>query len=139
MTDVDEIRLTLPADPYSASSLSQDGRRIALVTGESPMRNELRIVEVPSGEVHPILLTGIEGLDAVAFSADGKALFASVGWYDLRGAAKLLHISLDGRTTVIHRFEEGKRTLAFIPSPDGRYLAFVVAAALPDLWLLENF
>ncbi len=132
-------RLTLPVDPYSSWGLSPDGRRIALVTGESPMRNQLRIVEVPGGEVQQIVPRGIEGLERVAFSADGKALFASVGWYAMTGGATLLYISLDGRTTVIHRFEEGKRTLAFIPSPDGRSLAFVVAAFLPDLWLLENF
>ncbi len=131
-------RVTLPAGPYYALSISPDGRRIALVVGESPFRNDLRIVEVPGGEVNPIARTGIEALDTVAFSADGKSLFASTGWYSMTEAS-ILHITLDGRSTVIHRFEEGKRTLSLIPSPDGRHLAFVVAAALPDLWLLENF
>lgn len=109
--------------------ISPDGNWLALGSGWRDGR--IRLLSLTGQPARDISVDGWSNLQCVAWAADGKAVFAT-GW-----ASKdppLLHISLDGQVTLLHKglFHIENP----IPSPDGRYLAFGENTMESNVWVV---
>lgn len=122
---------TSPLDAFW--DLSSDGNRIAL--GRTEMEHGgILIFGVDGGHPVPVLLSNWRHLKSVAWSADGKSLFAT-SWASHH--TSLLHATLNGQTQVLHTSSIYlERPL---PSPDGRHLAFAEVTCESNAWMITNF
>ena len=111
--------------------LSPNGRWIAATWRWGPGR--IRLISLAGQPTRDIPVDEWRNLQSVAWAADGKAVFAT-GW-----ASKdppLLHISLDGEVTLLHK---GLFHLENpVPSPGGRYLAFGENMMESNVWVVES-
>ena len=121
-------------DPNALSwDLSPDGSRIAYA--ELTLRSaSIHIRERGANTTRDIPLKGITELSTLAWSADGKSLFATT--FALTGSS-LFHVTLDGKYSVLYK--GAKEVEAARPSPDGRYLAFGDVVSASNVWLVEGF
>jgi Tol biopolymer transport system component len=114
--------------------LSPDGTKVAVSDGE----NSIKIVTIATGKTDEIQPKQKYFLTDIAWSANGKTLFAS-GWSGA-GADALVSIDSSGGVNVLKLERSGTAWFfALRVSPDGRYLAFSKRAYRSDLVLLENF
>ena len=122
-----------------AWGLSPDGSRLVLI-GSLP-NPSIRVVNVSDGRAETLPLEGLASPAAVSWSFDGKALFFSD--VDVQGKSplwRLVRAELTGQVHVLHRAE-----VPFIlfynllPSPDGRYLAFLHVFYETNAWIVEDF
>jgi WD40 repeat protein len=116
-----------------AWALSADSSRIASVTDEG----HIKLFSLQSRAWGDITLDRPwKRLLAIAWASDGRSLFA-VHW--LANTYDLLHVSLDGRVTVLLHKGRWDYVHGLFPSPDGKYLAFEGGSFDGNLWMLENF
>jgi Tol biopolymer transport system component len=113
--------------------LSPDGTRVAVSDGE----DSIKIVTIATGKTDEIQPKQKYFLTDVAWSANGKTLFARAG--SAKGADSLVSIDSSGGVNVLKLERSGAWHLGLRASPDGRYLAFSKRAIRSDLVLLENF
>jgi serine/threonine protein kinase/Tol biopolymer transport system component len=113
--------------------LSPDGTKVAVSDGE----NSIKIVTIATGKTDEIQLKQKYFLAGIAWSANGKTLFARAE--SGAGADALVSIDSSGGGNVLKLERSGAWHLGLRASPDGRYLAFTKRAIRSDLVLLENF
>lgn len=120
-------------DPNTVAwDVSPDGSRIAYAEYDWHSTT-VHIRDPRKNFVRDIPLKGVVELSTLAWSADGKSMFATT--FSLKGSS-LLHVSLDGKYHVLYtgaKEVEGAR-----PSLDGRYLAFGDVVSASNVWLVEG-
>jgi dipeptidyl aminopeptidase/acylaminoacyl peptidase len=114
----------------NAEDLSPDGSRLAVVIEDGGRRNRIRLVSLRGQPPLDIVVADALLLDTLDWSRDGTALFSVNVVGDER---QLLHITLDGRSRVLHRGPEYA-----IQSPDRSRLALASVTRLGNAWLLSG-
>ena len=69
------------------------------------------------------------------WAANGQGLYVSS---HSAMHSSLLHIDLNGQATLL-RQQMGNFETWGIPSPNGRYLAFLEWSSISNVWMIENF
>lgn len=113
-------------------SLSPDGSRIAVLNNQA---GQVQIISLNNVAHVQFVVKGWDGLDALSWAANGRALFVSS--HTQYGSA-LLNVDLKGGTHVLWKQEGGLGTVG-IPSPDGRHLAMLGWTLNSNIWMMENF
>jgi Tol biopolymer transport system component len=128
------IRVDLKAPTVEYNwALSPDGSRIAFLShGDGP--NRILVLPLTGGAPHEIVVEGWDRLLAVHWAADGKGLFVSS---QSEGSEALLFVDLKGQPHVL--WQQAIWGGWGIPSPDGRYLAFLATTTSSNAWMLEDF
>jgi len=130
-----ELTRTKMGDAEDLSlAISSDGARAA-ISSEEQLPGRIRFMDFANRTERDLVLPRGVAVDALAWAADGKSLFASVknGLY----GSKVVEIKLDGTTRTL--WDVGKhRITALVPSSDGRYLAFAQRTLESNVWLLDN-
>jgi serine/threonine protein kinase/Tol biopolymer transport system component len=119
-------------------ALSADGNKIATV-GQVVVSREIRILTLTDHKVMTLPLLGWKwtSLQSIAWSADGSHLFATA-WSPTTTA--LLLIDLRGNLQVLTDAPQGEGWLNNpVPSPDGRYLAYMKRTYESNVMMLEHF
>ena len=125
MGDADDLNL----------AISSDGARAA-ISSEDQLPGRIRLMDFAKGAEHDLVLPRGVAVDALAWAADGKSLFASVP-NGFPNGSKLVEIKLDGTTRTL--WDAGEHEIdALVPSSDGRYLAFALGTYENNVWLLDN-
>jgi tricorn protease len=116
--------------------VSPDGSRVAVFGGDQP-RGHVRIVELETGGERNLQLPHGWSIWNLRWTADGKALLVAA--QSKTTGYLIVHIGLDGKSTVL--LDRGRNQwLSFpCPSPDGRRLAFSEQTFETNAYLLENF
>jgi hypothetical protein len=115
-------------------SLSPDGSRIG-ISSQDQLPQQIRIVDLAAHTEHNLSLTQGERIHGLAWTADGRAFFASVAQAN---GFELIRIDQEGKTHLL--LQPGRHeVLDPIPSPDGRYLAFSQRTLENHVWMVENF
>ena len=125
MGDADDLNL----------AISSDGARAA-ISSEDQLPGTIRFMDFAKGTERDLVLPRGVAVDALAWAADGKSLFASVPNGFINGS-KLVEIKLDGTTRTLWDFGE-HQIAALVPSSDGRYLAFALRTFENNVWLLDS-
>jgi eukaryotic-like serine/threonine-protein kinase len=115
-------------------AISSDGARAA-ISSQDQLPGRIRFMDFAKGTERDLVLPRGVAVDALAWAADGKSLFASVpsGVY----GSKLVEIKLDGTTRTL--WDVGEHEIdSLVPSSDGRYLAFSLRTFENNVWLLDN-
>jgi len=120
-------------DPWCNWSLSPDGLRRAIVCER--FKGTIRLRSTFTGETHELAVKGWDELQSIAWSADGKTLFAT---WQRQSDTALLNVALDGTVSVLFRSTD-PQILGAVPSPDGHSLAIAVASTARNVWQIENF
>ncbi|MFZ0804824.1 MAG: hypothetical protein WAN03_01520 [Candidatus Sulfotelmatobacter sp.] len=118
--------------------LSPDGDRLAIV-GSSEHEGEIRILNLPDRRVTVLPVRDWKwlGLLEIDWAGDGKSWFAKA--YSGNSNA-LLSIDAEGNSRVLYEVLAGSGDVRlFVPSPDGKRLAFTKWGLVTDMMLLENF
>jgi DNA-binding winged helix-turn-helix (wHTH) protein/Tol biopolymer transport system component len=121
-------------DPLCNWALSPDGSLRALVL-PGP-KGTIRFRSTTTGESRDVQVKGGHELGSVDWAPNGKSLY--IAGRSSNGESVLLHITLDGRVTVLLR-SNNSEMLAGIPSPDRRYLALEEARGSNNVWMIENY
>jgi serine/threonine protein kinase len=115
-------------------TLSPDGSRIG-ISSQDQLPQQIRIVDLAAHTEHNLSLTQGERIHGLAWTADGRAFFASVAQAN---GFELIRIDQEGKTHLL--LQPGRHeVLDPIPSPDGRYLAFSQRTLENHVWMVENF
>jgi hypothetical protein len=114
--------------------LSPDGSTLVAGKAGNQGAARMRLLPLRGAGGHEITLKGFSRCDSVAWSADGKTLFAAA--HSVMGGS-LLHVTASGDSQVLRT--SSKWVDRPIPSPDGRHLLFADSNAPNNLWVLENF
>ena len=125
-------RFTADAQGNYGWSLSPDGSHIAVLDNQA---GQIHILSLHEDAEVGFAVKGWDGLDALNWAANGKALFVSS--HTQYGSA-LLNVDLRGDTHVLWKQEGGLGTVG-IPSPDGRHLAMLGWSLNSNIWMMENF
>jgi len=118
--------------------LSPDGDRLAIVD-PSEHKGEIRILNLPDRRITalPVRDWKWQWLPEIDWAADGKSWFAKA--YSGSSFA-LLSIDANGNPRVLYEVPAGSGDVRlFVPSPDGKRLAFTKWVFVTDVMLLENF
>jgi hypothetical protein len=97
-------------------SLSPDGAKLAIVTGEE-QEGRIRILSLTGGAVREITVRGGGQSWSLAWVMDGKGFYVAC-----RIPPTLLHVDLAGHAQVLRQVGPFFDIYG-LPSPDGRYLA----------------
>lgn len=127
MGDADDLNLAISLDGARAAISSKDQLpgRIRFMDFANRTERDL-VLQLPAKGV---------AVDALAWAADGKSLFASVPNGPFGN--QLVEIKRDG--TIRTLWEVGKHEItALVPSSDGRYLAFAQRSFENNVWLLDS-
>ena len=117
--------------------LSCDGSHLAF-TQFDEREGCIEILPLAAKEPREVCAKGWNGLGAVDWAADGKALFVSSILSS--GGSALLYVDLEGRANVVWQQKLTIRALTWgTLSPNGRYLALVGYTVDINVWMLENF
>jgi len=112
-------------------SLSPEGRRIALVEVAS---DSVRVLDLQSKQILSLRPMALQDeIQNVAWSASSNRLFLSV----FSGRGRLLEMDLTGKTRTL--IESPYWIGDPLPSPDGKYLAYVNPPVESNVVLLEHF
>ncbi|MFY9844939.1 MAG: protein kinase [Terriglobales bacterium] len=111
--------------------VSPDGTRLAL-TGSPD--GPIGIHSLRGKPTKIIRAKGLDKLYAIAWAADGKALFVARHVLD---GTELLHVDQRGNTTRLWK-SLGPKCFG-VPSPDGRHLAIYDWKRSSNMWMMENF
>jgi Tol biopolymer transport system component len=115
-------------------AVSPDGMRAA-VSSADQLPGRIRLMDFANRTERGLVLPRGVAVDALAWAADGKSLFASFSHG--RNSCKLLQIKLDGTSHTL--WDVDVRDISpLVPSPDGRYLAFAEGTFEGNVWLLDN-
>ena len=121
-------------DPYVdhlvLCDISPDSTRLAVVRGENES------IEVHSLRGQPTLVISakrLRRLRAIAWAADGKAVFAS-NWTE--HGREVVRVDLNGKIDVLWTCSS---RCDGTPSPDGRHLGIYNQAVSANIWMMENF
>jgi len=122
-------------DPYCNWSLSPDGSERAIVVfGANDGRIHLR--STSTGKTREVFVKGWNGLMSAGWSSDGKSLLVS--WHNFERQSALLHVTLDGRASVLIN-SSNPELWGAMPSPNGQLLAIAEAGGPKNVWQIENF
>jgi eukaryotic-like serine/threonine-protein kinase len=113
--------------------ISPDGSELAVV---SPLGPFVRAIDLRTGLKRDVPVPAQWTLQSVGWSADGKALFATI-WTPK--AFLLGRVDLSGQTQVLKTGGLSQWLNGIATSPDGRYLAFGAQTWDSNVWLLEGF
>ena len=117
--------------------LSRDGKRIALIdaiNGESII--EIIDLQHPTAKHTSMKLSLPSPARTLSWDADSNGFYVSA-YTDENAQFNLLHIGLDGTTTVL-RSELSSQDGFAIPSPDGKYLAYQKYSLTSNIWVLQR-
>lgn len=121
----------IPASRFSFWDLSPDGRWIALGKNEETS-GHIRLISLAGEAPRETSAGEWTHLLSAAWVYDGKGLFVTA--FASKGAP-LLHVSLDGAVTLLHRglkYVENP-----VASPDGKHLAFGEMTEEGNAWVLD--
>jgi Tol biopolymer transport system component len=121
---------------YAWWSLSPDGTRIAV----AQRKPTIRILDLKTGtEQNLTAKTEVAHIQKIAWSSDGRSLFASGFSGTGKGPGVLVNIDMQGNTHLLH--QDSHTWVAFpAPSPDGKHLAFTKGKrAENNVAMMENF
>ena len=99
-------------------------------------QNVIRVVMRDGTLEREITAAGATALNSLDYTADGKGFFTSD--YSTDVGARLLHVSMTGKVTVLWNNRGSLRTWG-VPSPDGRWLAMLGSTHENNVWVLEGF
>ncbi len=119
-----------------AWSVSPDGNEIAILD-PGANRGEVKILTVADHALRTLALQGWkwDGAQSITWSADGNHLFATA-----LTATSVVLFSIDLRGNMRVLVEEGAGWLSYpVPSPDGRYLAYMKRTNESNVVMLEHF
>jgi Tol biopolymer transport system component len=115
-------------------AISADGARAAISSADQ-LPGRIRVMDFANRAERDLVLSRGVAIDALAWAADNRFLFASVSHG--RNSCKILEINLDGTTRTL--WDVGVRHIdPLVPSPDGHYLAFAQGTFEGNVWLLDN-
>jgi eukaryotic-like serine/threonine-protein kinase len=115
-------------------SLSFDGKKIALRSDSAPSRFE--ILDLQNGAKNGIELKDC-GIQTIAWAPDNQHIYVSSSFDD---KFQIASVTLDGKVKNIVSVPGGSAWITDpLPSPDGRYLAFVLRRYESNVVMLENF
>jgi dipeptidyl aminopeptidase/acylaminoacyl peptidase len=124
---------------YEAWSLSPDGSKIAIIKRGLVPGGDVWILTLADHKVMTLALQGWkwDQVQSVAWSADGSHLFVTA----FSGpSTALLFIDLHGDLQVLAEAPQGAEWLYEpVPSPDGRYLAYMKRTYESNVTMLEHF
>jgi Tol biopolymer transport system component len=123
------------ANFFAGGTVSPDGTTFAhprSVVGEIQVRL-LSLSGEPDREFRVKGWPNITGLD---WSPDSKGLYVGSASPQSR---TLLYVDLKGNARVLWQFKGAGGPISGVPSPDGRYLAFIGAVSNSNVWMLEGF
>jgi Tol biopolymer transport system component len=119
-------------DPDFVSwALSPDGSRIVTTLYDYKIA-PVTIIPVDGSAPQKFKVNNTTQLCAAAWAADGKSLFLAS--YSSRGTA-ILHADLSGNAKVLYK--PSWDIYQILPSPDGKYLAFVPTITNANAWKLN--
>ena len=114
--------------------VSPDGSRIAVTLGEKAEKGLIRVLSLKGDHRRDVTVEDWRTFQSMDWSSDGK------GWYVSSrsgSGAYLLYIdALHGGTHLL-RSQPGSFETWGIPSPDGRFLAFLEWSSTGKVWMLE--
>jgi serine/threonine protein kinase/Tol biopolymer transport system component len=119
---------------YYGFAISSDGSKIAVV-GVAGLAG-VRILDVHTGHMHDVAVPNDWGLQSVGWSADDKAVFATVWTVK---AFLLVRVDLNGGAQILKSAGIDQWMNNIVASPDGRHLAYGAQTWDGNVWLLENF
>ncbi len=125
------VAVDIPWD-QSHWDVSPDGSRIAVLTGAG-LEGTIRILSLADGSVRDVIVSGWNGFQSMDWAANGQGLYVSS---HSAMHSSLLHIDLNGYATLL-RQQVGNFETWGIPSPDGRYLAFLEWSSISNVWMME--
>jgi serine/threonine protein kinase/Tol biopolymer transport system component len=126
-------RTEVTTDGFYGFAISSDGGKIAVVGAPS---SGVRILDVHTGRMHDVAVPNDWTLQSVGWSADDKAVFATVF---TPKAFLLVRVDLSGGSQVLKSGGIDQWMNGIVPSPDGRHLAYGAQTFDSNVWLLENF
>ncbi len=132
--EIARVEVNLPLD-QSHWDISPDGSQIAVVLGSEREDSRIGVLDLAGRSAHNVIVKGWTGFQSLDWSANGR------GWYiSSRSAvgANLLYVVLRGHAHVL-RQQPGSFQTWGIPSPNGRYLAFLEWTSGGNVWMLEDF
>ena len=115
--------------------LSPDGKSIAFIS-LNMLAGKIRVASLLDGAQRDVEVKGWNSLNHVNWAADGK------GWYvssELALTSTLLYVDLSGNPTILLRQPGLFAEIWGVPSPNGKYLAFVRSNSGNNAWVLEGF
>jgi Tol biopolymer transport system component len=119
--------------------ISPDGSRVACVVADvEKYRGQIEVLTLLDHAWHQVILEpGWGDLYSIAWAADGKGFFVASG----RGESfnNLLKVTLNGKVMPLLRNSGRQYMASLLPSPDGKYLAFVAQTWDSNVWVLEGF
>jgi hypothetical protein len=99
-------------------------------------RNIIRVVTTSGTIEREITAAGATALNSLDYTAVGTGFFTSDYSTDL--GVRLLHVSMDGKVTVLWNNRGSFRTWGVL-SPDGKWIALLGATQESNVWVLEGF
>jgi eukaryotic-like serine/threonine-protein kinase len=129
-----DLAQTDPAWGVFGWSLAPDGKRIALISGTD--HGQIQIINTSGGGTHTIEMKGWQ-LQSVNWSPDNQSLYVSGS-----GATSfsLLRVGPGGEFRSLFDIPGGQGWIVNpVPSPDGRYLAYMRRTWESNIAMLENY
>jgi len=136
--EIERVDVHLGGDWSEAWSVSPDGNKIAVVDPAGD-RGEVRVLTLADRRIVTLALRSWKWkeIQSVAWSADGNQLFATA----YTGTSFVIFlIDPRGKLQVLAEVPAGEAWLANpVPSPDGRYLAYMKRTYESNVMMLEHF
>lgn len=117
-------------------NIAPEGSRLALVGGFDGYQGRIEVLTFRDHAWHQVFVErGWSDLQSIAWTADGKGFFVTCAEPDF----ELLHVTAAGKVSPLLRNAGLQWMYNPVPSPDGKYLAFMADTRDVNVWLLENF
>ncbi len=130
------VRIPVDTDAERPNlDLSPDGKSIAFIS-LNMLAGKIRVISLIDGSHRDVEVTCWNSLNHVNWAADGK------GWYvssELALTSTLLYVDLSGNPTILLRQPGNFADIWGVPSPNGKYLAFLRSNSGNNAWVLEGF
>jgi len=120
-------------------NVSPDGSRLALVGGADRYQGRIEVLSFGERTWHEVpVQSGWGVLQSISWTADGKGFFVTSSSWS-RDSNGLLHVTSKGKVSPLLRSPGVQWLWGPVPSPDGRYLAYMANTTDSNVWMLEGF
>jgi eukaryotic-like serine/threonine-protein kinase len=118
-------------------NISPDGSRLALVGSADMYQGRIEVLNFRDHTWHEVSVEPGWGIfQSIGWTADGKGFLVTSWQPNLFG---LLHVAFTGKVSPLFRNPGVQWMFNPVPSPDGKYLAFMADTYDANVWMLENF